>query len=53
MHDYHALLLYSCLYICVVENFKQQLVLEAQYGTPSQYTPAINELIEYYKKVHV
>ena len=26
-------------------------MLEAQHGTPSEYTPAINELIEYYKKV--
>jgi len=56
-------LLWQCLYyinipriyvsiLYVADSFQQLLMLEAQHGTPSQYTPAINQLIEYYKKVN-
>lgn len=38
-------------YISLVDDFHQLLMLEAQHGTPSQYTPAVSQLIDYYKKV--
>ena len=49
--------MYACIIyfitsgVCVVDSFKQLLMLEAQYGTPPQYAPAVDELIDYYKKV--
>ena len=36
----------------VVNSFKELLELEAKHGTPSHHTPAVDQLIEYYKKVH-
>jgi len=39
------------LFIQLVESFRELLKLEAEHGTPLHYTPAIDELLEYYKKV--
>ena len=36
---------------CVVEKLHKLLKLEATYGTPSQYSSVINQLIIYYKQV--
>ena len=37
--------------ISTADTFLKLLELEAQHGAPSQYTPAISQIIEYYKKV--
>ena len=39
------------MYVHVVENFKELLKLESVYGTPSQYSSTVSELIDYYKQV--
>ena len=40
-----------CDGVSTADSFQQLLMLEAEHGAPSQYTPAINQLIEYYKQV--
>ena len=35
----------------LVERLKQLFKLEAQYGPPPEYIPALNQLIDYYNKV--
>ena len=39
-------------YFCIVETLYKLLKLEAIYGTPSQFTSTIDQLINYYKQVH-
>ena len=37
--------------LAVVENLQTLVKLEAMYGTPSQYTSTLSQLIDYYKQV--
>ena len=37
----------------LARRFQQLIVLEAKYGAPEQYTPAIVYVMEHYKKVAI
>ena len=39
------------IFLLIVERLQKLLELEAIHGTLSEYTPTINQLIDYYKQV--
>ena len=40
-------------HLCAVDIFQQLLALEAKYGPPPQHTAAIEQIVDYYKQVHI
>ena len=39
------------VFVHAVDTFQQLLMLEAKFGSPPEHTAAIEDIVDYYKKV--